>query len=167
MNYHRTEGFQVRAAVIVSALLFFFSFICLTATLQKSLTFDEPLHLYAGYSYLQWRDFRVNPEHPPLAKVLAALPLLALEIDPTSITRAQRDFVQQRKDYGWILADHLFMSNDDPESLFFYAKLVMIGLAATLGIFVFLWARALYGLTAGIVALAVYSGCCPNPCKLW
>src|SRR4030095_4156027 len=73
-----------------------------------------------------------------------------------SITRAQRDFVQQRKDYGWILADHLFMSNDDAESLFFYAKMVMIALAATLGIFVFLWARALYGLTAGIVALAVY-----------
>jgi hypothetical protein len=156
MNCNRVEGFQVRAAVIVIALLFFFSFISLTATLQKSLTFDEPLHIYAGYSYLRWRDFRVNPEHPPLAKVLAALPLLALKVDPTSITRAERDFVQQRKEYGWILADHLFMSNDDAESLFFYAKLVMIGLAATLGIFVFLWARALYGLAAGIVALAVY-----------
>jgi type IV secretory pathway TrbD component len=157
MNYNHTEGFQVRAAVIVVALLFLFSLISLTATLQKSLTFDEPLHIYAGYSYLRWRDFRVNPEHPPLAKVLAALPLIACELDTTSITRAQRDFVQQRKDYGWILANHLFMSNDDRESLFFYAKLVMIGLAAALGIFVFLWARALYGLTAGIVALAVYS----------
>ena len=95
MNYNRTEGFQLGAAVIVVALLFFFSFISLTATLQKSLTFDEPLHIYAGYSYLQWRDFRVNPEHPPLAKVLAALPLLALEVDTASITRAQRDFVWQ------------------------------------------------------------------------
>jgi hypothetical protein len=157
MNYHRTEGFQVGAAVIVVALLFFFSFISLTATLQKSPTFDEPLHIYAGYSYLQWRDFRVNPEHPPLAKVLAALPLLALEVDTASITRAERDFVQHRKDYGWILANHLFMSNDDAESLFLYAKLVMIGLAAMLGIFVFIWARALYGLTAGIIALALYS----------
>ena len=58
---------RVGAAVIVVALLSFFSFISLTATLQKSPTFDEPLHIYAGYSYLQWRDFRVNPEHPPLA----------------------------------------------------------------------------------------------------
>jgi len=147
---------RVGTAVIVVALLFFFSFISLTATLQKSLTFDEPLHIYAGYSYLQWRDFRVNPEHPPLAKVLAALPLLALKVDAAGITRAERDFVQQRKDYGWILAGRFFMSHDNAEGLFFYGKLVMIGLAAMLGVFVFLWARALFGLTAGIAALAIY-----------
>jgi hypothetical protein len=115
------------------------------------------VHLFAGYSYLKWGDFRVNPEHPPLAKILAALPLLALGVDTAGITRAQRDVVQARKDYGWVLADRFFMSNQDAESLFIYAKLVMIGLAAVLGIFVFLWARALFGLTAGIVALVLYS----------
>jgi hypothetical protein len=142
---------------MVALFLVVFYLISSTAALQKSPTYDEPVHLFAGYSYLKWGDFRVNPEHPPLAKILAALPLLALEVDTASVTRAQRDFVQQRKDYGWILADRFFMSNDDAESLFFYAKLVMIGLAAVLGIFVFLWARALFGLTAGIVALVLYS----------
>src|SRR5918999_4064887 len=43
-----------------------------------SLTFDEPAHSAAGYASLRYRDARLNHEHPPLVKVLAALPLLAV-----------------------------------------------------------------------------------------
>ena len=43
-----------------------------------SATFDEPHHLAAGYINLRWNDFRLNPEHPPLTKMVAAMPLLAL-----------------------------------------------------------------------------------------
>jgi hypothetical protein len=43
---------------------------------SSSATFDETSHLPAGYSYLCWHDYRLNPEHPPLVKKLAALPLL-------------------------------------------------------------------------------------------
>ena len=42
---------------------------------QKSQTFDEAVHLYAGYSYWATGDFRLNREHPPLTKLLAALPV--------------------------------------------------------------------------------------------
>jgi hypothetical protein len=41
----------------------------------NSQTIDEAAHLAAGYSYLATRDFRLNPEHPPLIKELLALPL--------------------------------------------------------------------------------------------
>jgi hypothetical protein len=34
-------------------------------------TSDEAVHLASGYSYWQTRDFRMNPEHPPLAKLFA------------------------------------------------------------------------------------------------
>src|SRR5439155_9392242 len=44
-----------------------------------SATTDEPVHLSAGYSYCRTRDFRLNPEHPPLAKLIAALPLLLIK----------------------------------------------------------------------------------------
>ena len=43
---------------------------------NASPTYDEVAHLPAGYSYLRWDDYRLNPQHPPLAKMLAALPLL-------------------------------------------------------------------------------------------
>ncbi|HEV8129672.1 MAG TPA: phospholipid carrier-dependent glycosyltransferase [Acidobacteriota bacterium] len=38
-----------------------------------SLTADEPMHIAAGFAHLADRDFRVNPEHPPLAKMTAVL----------------------------------------------------------------------------------------------
>lgn len=34
-------------------------------------TVDEPWHLVAGVSYLRTGDFRLNPEHPPLVKLVA------------------------------------------------------------------------------------------------
>ena len=38
--------------------------------------FDESAHIPAGYSYVKYFDYRLNPEHPPLVKILAGLPLL-------------------------------------------------------------------------------------------
>lgn len=60
----------VIALFVVLALELFFS-----ARLESP-TFDEPAHLYAGYGYWLHRDFGVNPEHPPLVKLVASLPLL-------------------------------------------------------------------------------------------
>jgi hypothetical protein len=36
-------------------------------------TVDEPWHIVAGVSYLRTGDFRLNPEHPPLAKLAAGI----------------------------------------------------------------------------------------------
>src|ERR1035441_2437400 len=43
---------------------------------RESVTIDEVAHIGAGVSYLQKLDMRMNEEHPPLAKVLAAAPLV-------------------------------------------------------------------------------------------
>ena len=48
-----------------------------TASVEAQ-TFDEAVHLTAGYSYWKTGDFRLNQEHPPFAKRLAALPLLTM-----------------------------------------------------------------------------------------
>ncbi|MBI5466668.1 MAG: hypothetical protein HY975_00420, partial [Candidatus Kerfeldbacteria bacterium] len=45
---------------------------------QDSQTTDEAVHLAAGRSYWQTGDFHLNPEHPPIFKLLAASPLLLL-----------------------------------------------------------------------------------------
>jgi len=45
-----------------------------TSVSRLSITSDEADHLHSGYRYLQCRDFGWNPEHPPLVKMLAALP---------------------------------------------------------------------------------------------
>src|SRR6185369_2436982 len=46
------------------------------AALRESVSVDEVAHLGAGVSYLQKLDMRMNIEHPPLAKLLAGLPLV-------------------------------------------------------------------------------------------
>src|SRR5437016_3650159 len=64
--------------IAATVLIGIFCLEALLAISRLSATSDEPLHLAAGYSYWKMRDFRMNPEHPPLAKLLAALPLLVL-----------------------------------------------------------------------------------------
>ncbi|MGI8786113.1 MAG: ArnT family glycosyltransferase [Acidobacteriota bacterium] len=48
-----------------------------------SLTTDERVHIAAGYAYWSGRDFRINIEHPPLVKLVAAsLPYATVPVDP-------------------------------------------------------------------------------------
>ena len=60
------------AAVLLLALM---ALLAGGAARRESVTFDEIAHIGAGVSYLQKLDMRMNEEHPPLAKVVAALPL--------------------------------------------------------------------------------------------
>jgi len=69
---------------LILAMLAIFAGRVLYQSTQISATYDEPAHLVAGYTYLRWGDYRLNPEHPPLVKKLAALPLLWLEPWPES-----------------------------------------------------------------------------------
>jgi 4-amino-4-deoxy-L-arabinose transferase-like glycosyltransferase len=56
---------------------------------------DEPYHIAAGATYLRWGDFRVNPEHPPLVKLVAGLaePARVLHLGPLEIDKEK---VQER-----------------------------------------------------------------------
>jgi hypothetical protein len=47
---------------------------------EQAPTYDEVAHLPAGYTYWKANDFRLNPEHPPLVKLLAALPMLFMSL---------------------------------------------------------------------------------------
>src|ERR1700678_4469835 len=51
----------------------------------NTITWDEPDHIYSGY--MPWRgDFGLNPEHPPLGKFVATVPLLLMQLNvPSSI----------------------------------------------------------------------------------
>jgi 4-amino-4-deoxy-L-arabinose transferase-like glycosyltransferase len=53
----------------------------LSSAMMETQTFDEGMHIAAGYSYLTRGDYRWNREHPPLVKLVSALPLLRLSLD--------------------------------------------------------------------------------------
>lgn len=66
--------------VVVVAILVLMCCELFLSTRQESQVFDESAHLYAGVEYWRHADFGVNPEHPPLVKLVAAVPLLPLHL---------------------------------------------------------------------------------------
>ena len=146
----------LRNGIIVGLLLLLFIGLALTAVEQKSPTVDENFHLLAGYSHLQWGDYRINPEHPPLAKLMAALPLLLLDINDAPLSREERDKVHNNVENGWRLANRWLFSSNDAETLFRYARVPMLLVGALLGLLICAWAGELYGLTAAFAALVFF-----------
>jgi len=77
--------------LILSALCGVFAAQAIWVAATTSATNDEPPHLAAGYTYLRWHDYRLNVEHPPLVKKLAALPLLAARVWPPDLDLTRAD----------------------------------------------------------------------------
>src|SRR5881397_3128466 len=75
-----TDPWEARAVPVSLALLALLFVQGLIFIGESSQTSDEAVHLSAGYSYLKTADFRLNPEHPPLVKEWAALPLLFFDL---------------------------------------------------------------------------------------
>src|SRR4051794_15464564 len=82
---------RVPLSVAVPLLLAVFVTLAVVSMRGKGTAFDETSHLPAGYTYWKTGDFRMNPEHPPLAKLWAALPLLAMDVKLSSDWKEWQD----------------------------------------------------------------------------
>ena len=112
-----------------------------------SVTWDEVDHLHAGYRYLECGDFGWNPEHPPLAKMVDALPLLVETVrDPVIGGCGFRD--DRGQDFR-IGHDFLFANR---ESVLFSARIVASLFALALLCVVWFAALKMFGLPTAIVA---------------
>ncbi|PWH09900.1 hypothetical protein DEJ39_09090, partial [Bacteroidetes bacterium SCGC AAA795-G10] len=79
-----------------------------------SATMDEQAHIPAGYSYLSQRDFRINPEHPPLIKSLSAIPLLFLNLN---FPKEHPSWTSQVNGQWWFGSQFLYHSNNNPDQV--------------------------------------------------
>jgi hypothetical protein len=140
----------MRRAVVYLLFTTLLLVISISSLRNKSVTADEPAHLPSGYSYLATGDFRLNPEHPPLVKVLSALPLLIIK---PKIDLGDSTWVEGRQ---WEFGKKFLYEWNDADRLLFWGRLPIILLAAGIGIFLSFAARELYGEKAGYLALALY-----------
>ena len=117
---------------------------------RESLTFDEGNHMFAGYMMWHSGDFGLNPEHPPLVKLLAAVPLLGrdLWIPPSQ----NRDFKIEAYLNG---RDWLARNDGASQRLVFRMRLMAGLLALALSLVVFFAAREWFGTAAGLVAMVL------------
>ncbi len=117
---------------------------------RESLTFDEDNHMFAGYMMWKTGDYGLNPEHPPLVKLLATAPILGekLWIPPLQ----GRAFKQEAYLDG---RDWLERNDGGSQRMVFRMRMAAGLLAIALSLLVFAAAREWFGDMAGLVALTL------------
>ncbi|HEU0092458.1 MAG TPA: hypothetical protein VFS78_10120 [Vicinamibacteria bacterium] len=137
---------QLRVLGLLAAGILAYAALAITSMRTTSAVYDETAHLPAGYTYLTLRDFRMNPEHPPLTKELAALPLLLLDVRMPNAS-APWSLGQQ-----WEFGHRFLYEWNDGDRVLFWGRLPMVALGCVLGAAVLLWTERHFGLLAGAIA---------------
>ncbi|MDQ4122309.1 MAG: glycosyltransferase family 39 protein [Acidobacteriota bacterium] len=146
----KKKNFLFRAVVCLLFAAFVFQLWFHAA--RTSATVDEVQHIFAGHRHWQCADFAINPEHPPLLKLLAASPLIFRTLNeppiwecgtrPTSKTDAS-------------LAGFSFLARNNTDSIVIPTRLAASVLSLLLAVLVFLAALGMFGRFEALVALAL------------
>jgi hypothetical protein len=117
---------------------------------RESLTWDEGAHMYAGYRMWKNGDYGLNPEHPPLIKLVATLPVLGndLWVPPLKGIFFKAEAYTDGRDW-------LERNDGGSQRLVFRMRLAAATLAMALSLVVFFAAREWFGTTAALIALTL------------
>ncbi len=147
--------------VPVVLLLLMMALLAGGAAWRESVTVDEVAHTGAGVSYLQKLDMRMNEEHPPLAKMLAALPLVLrrARADYSDISwtfSGERMFNEYMGE--WVFGHWFLMRWNDPISTLRWARAPMLLLMLLLGFVLYACGTQLGGSSwGGLLCLTVFA----------
>ncbi len=120
---------------------------------QQSLTWDEGDHIFAGYEIWKTGDFGLNPEHPPLVKMLGTIPLLGLQL---KVPPLQGRFF---KDEAYLDGRDLLFGNGPRygvDTLMLRTRLAVGTLTLVLALLVFFAGQEMFGTGAGLLALLMF-----------
>lgn len=112
------------------------------SSLRDSAVVDELAHIPAGYAYLHYSDYRLNPEHPPLVKALAALPLQAMHLKFPEDNPFWTTAVNGEWGVGGAF---LYGLKNDAYAIIQWARLFPMLLTIALILFSYGWTRRLFG----------------------
>lgn len=148
---------KLRRAAAWLLLVFLFA-IAGSAALRESVTLDEVAHIGAGLSYLQRLDLRLNAEHPPLGKVIVAVPLAlrgtAADYSAPSWKLANTFFPAYMTQ--WMFGDAVVGRWNPWRPTLFWARLPMLLLTLWLGWLMWVYGRRLGGDWGGLLCLSAY-----------
>jgi dolichyl-phosphate-mannose-protein mannosyltransferase/tetratricopeptide repeat protein len=117
---------------------------------RESQTWDEGNHIFAGYRSWTHADFGLNPEHPPLVKLLATVPLLSLH--PESPVLEERFFKEDA-----FLRGKEFLYRNDPEKILARTRTAAAILTLLTALVIFFGAREMFGTGAAFIALTLFA----------
>jgi hypothetical protein len=126
------------------------------STRQQSPSWDEGDHIYAGYMNWMNGEYTLNPEHPPLVKLVATLPLVPLDLK--TAPRQGRYF----KDEAYFGGRELIFRNDpkyggkySSDTLLFRVHMAALSFGVLLAGTLFFAGQEMFGTAAGLIALAL------------
>lgn len=136
-----------KAAGVVSLMLLLGLQLALSVR-QESQTWDEGDHIFAGYMTWTRADYGLNPEHPPLLKLLATAPLLPV---PLKVPELQERYFKEEA----FLDGKEFLYRNDADAILFRTRMAAATLTLLTALLVFAATREMFGTGAGFVALTL------------
>lgn len=115
---------------------------------QQSQTSDEACHILAGYRSWKNYDFGINPEHPPLVKLVASLPLLNL---PLQVPPLPRGFFRGVE----FLGGSRFLYSNDANAILFRARMAAAVFTIGLALAVVISTYSVWGVGPALLALGL------------
>jgi len=148
-NANQLDRLFLPAALLILAVM---ATVQIGSIRQEAQTFDEGTHLAAGLSYWKTGDYRMNPEHPPLGKLLCALPLLFTDV------RLPFEYPSwDQKDELNFGAEFLYTNKLSADQILFPARCVTIVLTLLLGAALAFWTRMHFGSASALLALTFFA----------
>lgn len=157
----RSEAFRVfrRQRLVcwgaASLLIFCFVLQCLAGMTQQSATYDEPVYIVAGYSYIETGDFRLKQDAPPLVATLAGAALRVgtyfgnpISFDATSPLWSGSTEYQ--------FAQQFFARVHDRYRTLQTARIPVVLIGAALAVYIFRFGQLLLGDYAALLPLFLF-----------
>jgi len=124
---------------------------------DDSATYDEVVNPAIGIAELFTGDLGLVDDHPPLIRIITALPLLVLKPNiPLGHDSWQKQSKGMHDRYSFA-HQFFYTANDNADRLLFWSRVPVVALSLLLGLLVFQWSKELYGNRAGLFAFFLYS----------
>lgn len=151
------RAFSLRGAEVLAAVILLLMAVNLvTVTARKSITTDEVVLIPSAYYALVTNHVQLIPQHPPLCKLLAGLPILFIQ--PNELPPDQLDPGASPQDVEWAYIMRFWKDNRASfEAICFWSRMPMIALTLALGVLLFVFARDLFGERAALLALFLFA----------
>ena len=142
-------------SLVAGLLILCFVLQCLASMTQQSATYDEPVYIAAGYSYVETGDFRLKQDAPPLVATLSGLALrlgtyFGNQVSFDTSSRLWSGPTEYR------FAEQFFARANDRYRTLQIARVPVVLLGATLAVYVFLFGRLLWGDYAALLPLFLF-----------
>ena len=140
---------------VAGLLILCFVVQCLAGMRRQSATYDEPVYIAAGYSYIETGDLRLKQDAPPLVATLSGVALrIGTYLGNQIAFDAASPLWSRSTEYRF--AQEFFANAGDRRRTLQMARIPMVLIGAALAVYIFLFGRLLFGDYGALLPLYLF-----------